>query len=208
MQTVKTQRKQPVQSRSVQTCEAIVEATIQVLLRDGATRLTTTRVAERAGVSVGTLYQYYPNKTALVAAVRARYFSAMSAAVQKIMERGEDMDIDQALDQALGAVLEIKRQKLPLSRALAALPDEPGHPTFSVEVVHHFAAFVLPLLSRGQPPGADLRAVALATMAALEGMLSHAVKDAPEWLEQPWFLAKLKSVARAGLMPSADHQRL
>jgi AcrR family transcriptional regulator len=54
-------RKTPVQARSTVTVQAISEATIQVLLSHGAERLTTTRVAERAGVSVGTLYQYYPN---------------------------------------------------------------------------------------------------------------------------------------------------
>ena len=48
---------------------AISEATIQVLISQGGDRLTTTRVAERAGVSVGTLYQYYPNKESLLFAV-------------------------------------------------------------------------------------------------------------------------------------------
>src|SRR5215813_6624914 len=54
-------RKTPIQARSAVTVEAISEATIQVLLSHGE-RLTTTRIAERAGVSVETLYQYYPNK--------------------------------------------------------------------------------------------------------------------------------------------------
>ena len=62
-------RKSPVQARSTVTVEAIYEATIQVLLSQGAERLTTTRVAERAGVSVGTLYQYFPNKQSLLFAV-------------------------------------------------------------------------------------------------------------------------------------------
>ncbi|MFM0200618.1 TetR/AcrR family transcriptional regulator [Paraburkholderia fungorum] len=51
------------------TVDAIVEATIQVLLEEGYEGFTTARVAERAGVSVGTLYQYYPNKAALAVAV-------------------------------------------------------------------------------------------------------------------------------------------
>src|SRR5580704_11368515 len=62
-------RKTPLQRRSTVTVEAIAEATIQVLLAVGSDRLTTTRVAERAGVSVGTLYQYYPNKQSLLHAV-------------------------------------------------------------------------------------------------------------------------------------------
>lgn len=52
-------RKTPIQTRATVTVGAISEATIQVLLKQGVNRLTTTRVAERAGVSVGTLYQYY-----------------------------------------------------------------------------------------------------------------------------------------------------
>src|SRR5579862_5736285 len=59
-------RKTPIQARSAVTVEAISEATIQVLLSHGTERLTTTRIAERAGVSVGTLYQYYPNKQSLL----------------------------------------------------------------------------------------------------------------------------------------------
>jgi AcrR family transcriptional regulator len=62
-------RKTPLQARSTVTVEAISEATIQVLLSHGAGRLTTTRVAQRAGVSVGTLYQHYPNKQSLLFAV-------------------------------------------------------------------------------------------------------------------------------------------
>ena len=63
-------RKTPVQARSTVTVEAIYEATIQVLLSQGAERLTTTRVAERAGVSVGTLYQVLPEQ-AVVTICRA-----------------------------------------------------------------------------------------------------------------------------------------
>lgn len=51
-------RKRPQQARALATAEALLDATLQVLVRDGYSRLTTTRVAERAGVSVGSLYQY------------------------------------------------------------------------------------------------------------------------------------------------------
>lgn len=59
-------RKKPRQARSATTVETIFEATIQVLLSEGIHWLTTTRVAERAGVSVVTMYQYLPHKQALL----------------------------------------------------------------------------------------------------------------------------------------------
>jgi AcrR family transcriptional regulator len=81
-------RKQPVQARSAASVEAILEATVQVLLDGspigGLARLTTTRVAARAGVSVGTLYQYFPNKSALMQAVLRRHLSGVTEAVDRV----------------------------------------------------------------------------------------------------------------------------
>jgi len=74
-------RKTPRQARSLVTVEAVFEATIQVLLSEGMHRLTTTRVADRAGVSVGTLYQYYPNKQSLLYAVLERHLRRVAEAV-------------------------------------------------------------------------------------------------------------------------------
>src|SRR6202000_1322768 len=59
-------RKQPQQARSTDLVEAILDAALQVLAKEGAQRFTTARVAEKAGVSVGSLYQYFPNKAAIL----------------------------------------------------------------------------------------------------------------------------------------------
>lgn len=59
-------RKDPQQTRSTELVTAILEAAIQVLATEGARRFTTTRVAERAGVSIGSVYQYFPNKAAIL----------------------------------------------------------------------------------------------------------------------------------------------
>jgi AcrR family transcriptional regulator len=59
-------RKKPQQTRSNDLVAAILEAALQVLAKEGASRFTTTRVAERAGVSVGSIYQYFPNKASIL----------------------------------------------------------------------------------------------------------------------------------------------
>lgn len=59
-------RKTPVQARSNASVNAILQATVQVLLKEGLAKLTTKRIAVRAGVSIGTLYQYFPNKSSLL----------------------------------------------------------------------------------------------------------------------------------------------
>src|SRR5271163_984740 len=59
-------RKQPKQARSSELVAAILEAAVQVLASEGAQRFTTARVAEKAGASVGSLYQYFPNKAAIL----------------------------------------------------------------------------------------------------------------------------------------------
>ncbi|WP_434213191.1 TetR family transcriptional regulator [[Pseudomonas] boreopolis] len=61
-----SQRKQPKQARSNELVAAILQAAAQVLAAEGATRFTTARVAEKAGVSIGSLYQYFPNKAAIL----------------------------------------------------------------------------------------------------------------------------------------------
>ena len=77
-------RKSPVQARSTASVDAILEATLQVLLGVGKEKLTTTRVAARAGVSVGTLYQYFPNKSALLQAVLKRHLDYVTEAVEQV----------------------------------------------------------------------------------------------------------------------------
>jgi len=77
-----TARKVPVQERSRRTVEAILQAASQVLVRCGYESATTGAIAERAGVSIGTLYQYFPNKESLVASVIEGHFKEVLAIVE------------------------------------------------------------------------------------------------------------------------------
>ena len=79
-------RKQPKQMRSTELVAAILEAAVQVLAREGALRFTTARVAEKAGVSVGSLYQYFPNKAAILFRLQSDEWRQTSDLLRGILE--------------------------------------------------------------------------------------------------------------------------
>jgi AcrR family transcriptional regulator len=111
-------RKTPVQARSTVTVEAIAEATIQVLLSHGVDRLTTTRVAERAGVSVGTLYQYYPNKDALLFAVLEDHLDKVASTLIRSCEESHGLPLDAMVKHVVEKFVDAKMERVDVSMAL------------------------------------------------------------------------------------------
>lgn len=79
-------RKQPKQARSNDLVSAVLQAAAQVLATEGAPRFTTARVAERAGVSVGSLYQYFPNKAAILFRLQSDEWRQTSTMLRDILE--------------------------------------------------------------------------------------------------------------------------
>lgn len=106
-----------VQARSAITLDAIFEATIQVLLAEGLNRLTTTR-AERAGVSVGAMYQYFPHKQALLYALNERYLEIVAEKVEIACRKHHGAPISQMVDGLVTAYWEAKTERSDVTRAL------------------------------------------------------------------------------------------
>ena len=79
-------RKQPQQTRSAELVSAILEAAVQVLAKEGAQRFTTARVAEKAGVSIGSLYQYFPNKAAILFRLQRDEWRRTAGMLRTILE--------------------------------------------------------------------------------------------------------------------------
>lgn len=85
MKPVLTPRKQPQQGRARATWEAVLDAAAQLLREEGAASLTTNRVAERAGVSIGSLYQYFPTKQAIYAELSRRQRADLKQDFDKVL---------------------------------------------------------------------------------------------------------------------------
>ena len=119
-------RKLPVQDRSRATREALHAAAIQVLMRDGVRQCTTTRVAERAGVSVGSLYQYYPNRDALLAAVLSEHLTGIADAMSTALAGACGRPVAEVAAALVTSFLETKLRNPDESSALYAVSEERG----------------------------------------------------------------------------------
>jgi AcrR family transcriptional regulator len=117
-------RKSPVQARSAASVDAILEATIQVLLSAGKERLTTTRVASRAGVSVGTLYQYFPNKSALLQAALRHHLDEVTESVERVCREQKGNPLRQMATAVITTFLEAKMRDAKSSVALYSVSSD------------------------------------------------------------------------------------
>jgi AcrR family transcriptional regulator len=99
----------------------IFEATIQVLLVGGVNKLTTTKVADRAGVSVGTLYQYFPNKDVLLGALLELHLLEVVKAIEASCLRFRGSKLDLIAKELVDAYLNVKLQRPEMSVALCSV---------------------------------------------------------------------------------------
>jgi len=94
-------RRNPKQARAQATVDAILEAAFQILERDGEARLNTNLIAERAGVSIGTLYQYFEDREAILAAMGQRQVEATRERITQIILSAPETGSVRAIVQAV-----------------------------------------------------------------------------------------------------------
>jgi len=112
-------RKTASQERSRATVDALVAATARVLVREGFARASTNRIAEVAGVSVGSLYQYFPGKEALVAAVIDRHNLEIMQVVRRTLTEVASLPAEKAIRRLVSVAIEAHRIDPKLHRVLA-----------------------------------------------------------------------------------------
>jgi AcrR family transcriptional regulator len=161
-------RKSPVQARSGASVDAILQATIQVLLIVGKERLTTTRVAARAGVSVGTLYQYFPNKSALLQAALRHHLEGVTDAVELVCKEHHGKSLRQMATGLISAFLEAKMRDAKTSVALYSVGSDVDGAKIAQQIgVRPNKAIVRMLTTASDPLTTDPQLVA----SILQGMM-------------------------------------
>jgi AcrR family transcriptional regulator len=145
-------RKSPVQARSAASVDAILEATIQVLLHVGKERLTTTRVALRAGVSVGTLYQYFPNKSALLQAALKRHLGEVTDAVELVCKQQEGETLRKMATALITAFLQAKMRDAKTSVALYSVSSDVDGAKIAQQMGTRFNEAIIRMLATAREP--------------------------------------------------------
>lgn len=178
-------RKHASQERSRATVDALIEATARILVREGFDKASTNRIAEVAGVSVGSLYQYYPSKEALVAAVIERHNQEIMRLVRGALAEVASQPLDKAVRRIVTVAIAAHRVDPRLHRVLAEQIPRTGR-LADVEVFNrdNFAFFHAFLEAhRDELRVADLKIATFVCVTSIEALTHNAVLHHSDMLE-------------------------
>ncbi|MBE2251350.1 MAG: TetR family transcriptional regulator [Myxococcus sp.] len=194
-------RKEPSQRRSRELVDLIVKATTRVLLKHGYEGCTTNRVAEVAGVSIGSVYQYFPNKDALVVRVMERHQEKLLGVMTEHLASLKDASLEEAVKTLVHAMLDAHRIEPKLHRVLREQVPRIG----ALKALHEQHSAYEPLVTawldahREALPVADPAVATWVLIAAVDGVLGRVLVDRPGWLEQQQLARELERLIVAYL---------
>ena len=179
-------RKAPKQRRSQQTVDAILEATARVLVQEGYSKASTNRIAKVAGVSIGSLYQYFPSKEALVMALAEQHCNAMLELLSQTAADLADAPIAVAVRSYVKAMLRAHSVEPELHRVLVSQMLHIGleHMHAIEEASRRIVRMYLEL-RRNEILPKDLDAAAFVLVTTVEAITHRAVLESPERLSAP-----------------------
>jgi AcrR family transcriptional regulator len=177
-------RKTPTQARSRATVDAILAATARLLVKHGFDRTSTKQVAEAAGVSVGSLYQYFPSKESLVAALMERHHDEMRAAVLSELERVRGLPLAGVVRAMIELMLRAHAVDPALHRVLMEQVPRIGKLSRRFELEREMFGVIVAYLEarRDELAIADVELSAFLVVAAVEAVTHGAVLHNPERL--------------------------
>ncbi|MBX2798639.1 MAG: TetR/AcrR family transcriptional regulator [Myxococcales bacterium] len=185
-------RKQPRQARSKRMVRALLDATAKVLVEEGWSAASTNRVADVAGVSVGSLYQYFPNKESLVLTLAREHGEAQVQLIENALDDVSDMSIQDAISKYVEACLRAHRDDPKLHVHLTA--SVLAHGLSSIHELHGLARpMVRNYLERFRDQLAvrDLDTATFLLVTSVESAIHGAILEDPGKLQDPAFEQEL-----------------
>ena len=179
-------RKAPRQKRARQTVDFILDAAAYILAERGFDGFTTNHIADRAGVNISSLYQYFPNKLAILEALQARHIAAPDVNYAQGLERLRDQPLEEIVGTIVDVALEMHTVNAPTQKLfLDTLPRQTRrlHDDFEADRIAKLAAILLPKSRVSRNP--DM--VMFIARHALTSVVHEAVCDRSEWLTDPAF---------------------
>jgi len=180
-------RKRPVQARSKATVDAILAAASQVLRTKGYAAATTDRIAERAGVSVGSLYQYFPNKDAVLVALAERHIDTGFELLHQLLVRvgHEELPLDALLRTFVIAMVALHEHEPQLHRILFEEVPLPAAVRGGLrDRENEFADGLASLLeTHGEVHTSDPRVTSYVLVHAVDALVHNFVLHPPEDME-------------------------
>lgn len=183
--TARKGRRRPVQGRSQATVDALLAAAAQILARHGPDAATTNAIAERAGVSIGSLYQYFADKEALIDALAEQHVAEMSAVLAGALAGAGEGTLAEAAGRIVAAIVAAHRVDPRLHHALhQALPRARMSAIDRLE--DGAVTQVSALLQAREGLSADPAGrTALVLVRALGGLVRTTIRRDPEWFADP-----------------------
>lgn len=190
-------RKEPRQARSRATVEVIVRAGARVLADRGWAGFTTNEVAEVAGVSIGSIYQYFPDKLVLVDAIRRHHLDDVLGVLRKA---GQGVSLDQLIDDLVDGMVAAHSLHPALHRVLLdEVPGDAGgaaHRAFESEYLERYRAIVA-MSGRGEGLVTEVMVQVLSS--AVEGVIHNAARRGA--LKSPELKREIVAMIRSYLIP-------
>jgi AcrR family transcriptional regulator len=170
-------RRLPTTHIGAQTVDAIFAAVEQLLEAEGPERLTTNRIAEVAGISIGSLYQYFPNKDAIVGALQDKYVEDTLSRIRAALADTEAMPIEMAIARVATAILAAKDTQRPIHRWLIDWrPASESADRYRERLDDEVELVADYLARRPELALADRDAVAFVLVHAIEGVVEAATE--------------------------------
>lgn len=191
--TLTSPRKTASQDRAKATVDALLAATARILVKEGYDRASTNKIAIAAGVSIGSLYQYFPSKEALVAAVIERHSGEMMEEIRASLLRVAGLPLDEAVRELVRVMIDAHRIEPKLHRVLVEQIPRVGSLEKIEQINEAGMALVRAYLEAHKSEIAveDLDVAAFVATTAVEALTHVAVLQRPDLLERPSFAGEV-----------------